>query len=92
MEKPVDMRLKEMLDVYKELDKHHINEYNCLGIGEFKELANAFIKDGVEAKGMIHIEEIDRNLEYSLINFVGVASVVVLRANPDNRAGKRQRT
>ena len=92
MEKPVDMRLKEMLDVYKELDKHHINEYNCLGIGVFKELANAFIKDGVEAKGMIHIEEIDRNLEYSLINFVGVASVVVLRANPDNRAGKRQRT
>ena len=31
MEKPVDVRLKEMLDVYKELDKHHINEYNCLG-------------------------------------------------------------
>jgi hypothetical protein len=92
MDKPVDVRLKEMLDVYKELDKHHITEYNCLGIGEFKELANAFIKDGTEAKGVIQIEEIDRNLEYSLINFVGVASVVVLRANPDNRAGKRQRT
>jgi hypothetical protein len=92
MSKPVNVRLKEMIEVYKEFEKYHINEYNCLAIVDFKKLTNAFIKDGVEAKGVIHLEEIEYDIEYNLSNFVGVASVVVLRANSDTRARKRQRT
>ena len=69
-----------MLEVYKVLDKHHINEYSCFRIAEFKQLANDFIRNGTEIQGVMYIEELNRDLEYNLVNLVDVPSVVVLRA------------
>ena len=69
-----------MLEVYKVLDKHHINEYSCFRIAEFKQLANDFIRNGTEIQGVMYIEELNRDLEYNLVNLVDTPSVVVLRA------------
>lgn len=80
MKKHINTRLAEMLEVYKILDKHNINEYSCFRIAEFKQLANDFVRNGTEVKGKIYIEELNRNLEYDLINSINIPSVVVLRA------------
>jgi hypothetical protein len=80
MQKAINIRLSEMLEVYKVLDKHHINEYSCFRIAEFKQLANDFIRNGTEIQGVMYIEELNRDLEYNLVNLVDVPSVVVLRA------------
>jgi hypothetical protein len=80
MQKAINIRLSEMLEVYKVLDKHHINEYSCFRIAEFKQLANDFIRNGTEIQGVMYIEELNRDIEYNLVNLVDVPSVVVLRA------------
>lgn len=75
-------KISEIIEIYSKLNSLGLNEDICLGIGEFKKIANEFIKTNTNQKnlnGKINIVEIDRELVYSLSIHPNIKSYAFLR-------------
>jgi hypothetical protein len=79
LEKPVERRLAEMLDVYSQINALGLSN-KMPGVRAFKEIAQAFVRDGVGGSGTIPLIEADRTIVYKMSMQNRVPSVVVLRA------------
>lgn len=72
-------RLQEVMAMYMRLQELGISEDLCPGLGEFKKIANAFVKEGASVEGKIRLPEITRVLVYRLTMQPHIESTVVLQ-------------
>lgn len=76
--KPLPQRLAEVAALYRQLDGLGLSP-EFPGIRQFREIANAFVRDGTGASGRIPLPEAGRTLVYRLTTQPHLVSDVVLR-------------
>ena len=75
-------KIMEIIEIYSKLNSLGLNEEICLGVGEFKKIANEFIRTNINQQnlnGKIKLVEIDRELVYSLDIHPNIKSYAFLR-------------
>ena len=72
-------RLQEVLAIYVRLKELGVSEDLCPALGEFKKIANTFVKDGVSCEGKVKLPEITRVLVYRLTMQAHLESTVMLQ-------------
>lgn len=78
--KPLSARLQEVANIYTQMKEFGLDQTVCEKIGEFKQIANVFVKEGYSQSGKMYLREIDRYLVYVLSmqpHIVSYAKLVV---------------
>lgn len=78
-EKTLSERLREMLELYRQLENIGIHKGLLDEMNEFYEDANQFVKHKIEKVGMIGISSINRILYYELILYGPKPSNILLK-------------
>ena len=64
MTKTQEIRLKEVLEIYRKLKELGLSDEVCNDLKEFRRIANTFVKEGYSTQGKIPLPEIGRVLIY----------------------------
>ena len=76
MTKDQEQRVKEMLNIYKQLKD--LGLFTCPNTAKFQEAAKIYIHTGQEQQGRMYIPEAERFLEYRLSPHAHIDSHVCL--------------
>lgn len=63
IEKPLDVRLKECINIRRQLREHVKDEHECQPL---LDAMDHFVRDGISATGTCDVPSIGRKLEYML--------------------------
>lgn len=78
--KTVAERIKEIANIYKQLENLGLNENTCQKIKDFKTIANQYVRDGLSVSGSIKLFEIHRDMFYTLTSQEHLSSHVMLKS------------
>ncbi|AUF82330.1 hypothetical protein TetV_238 [Tetraselmis virus 1] len=76
--KDIKTRLSEVMAMYTELDKFHLNKED---LEKFKQDCQIFAKDGVPITGKTYLKSLNRYLHYDLKTKNGYESVAIIKNN-----------
>ena len=77
--KTTEQRLKEIVEIYRELSIVGVKRSNTPELTEFFDDANDFVKNGTSSSRTLNLSAYDRRFEYQLSKYEGSKSYAVFR-------------